>query len=177
MSVKEAPESGGSKTQSSESDRRTSARIAFSAIAEVMDRRSGARIAVRISDISGDGCYADTLSVFPAGTQVIVLIRHADCEFKASATVVYALPDMGMGIRFKDIAPEMRPVLEKWIAEIQGEFSIPFEAAAAPLNADAHPRRSSERKVLYRLLELLMRKSLLNETEGTALLQELLRER
>jgi hypothetical protein len=175
MSVKEAPEGGESNIQSSESERRGSARFAFSAIAEVMDRRSGARIAARISDISEDGCYVDSLSVFPSGTQVIVLIRHAEIEFKASATVVYALPSMGMGIRFNDVTPEMRPILGKWIGEVQGEFSMPFEAAST--GGDAPVPESSEQKVLFRLLKLLMRKSLLSQTEGTALLEELLRER
>src|SRR5271163_2784735 len=72
MSVKEVPERGGENVQSSEIDRRRSPRHALTAIAELMDRRSGARIAVRISDVSQDGCYAGALSVFPPGTKVIV---------------------------------------------------------------------------------------------------------
>jgi hypothetical protein len=175
MSVKEVPERGANNAQNSDSDRRGSTRYGFSAVAEIMDRQSGARMAVRIADISWDGCYADALNVFPAGAQVIVLIRHGDLEFKTTATVIYALPSMGMGIRFKDMAPEMRPILQKWIAEAQGEFSMPFDTTS--IESDARGAAGTDRKVLYRLLELLMRKRLLSETEGTALLQELLRER
>ena len=119
---------------SGESDRRTANRHAFSAVAEVMDRQSGARMAVRIADISPSGCYADALNIFPAGTKVVILIRHADLEFKATATVIYALPSMGMGIRFKEISPDMRLILDKWIAEAQGEFSL---ATSTPLPSTA----------------------------------------
>ena len=129
-------------------------------------------MAVRISDVSQDGCYADALTVFPSGTKVIVSIRHAELEFKAMATVVYALPTLGMGIHFEDIAPEMRPIMEKWIAGVQGEFSMD----TTPTDGHAPASKSTERKVLYRLVELLMRKSLVSQTEGIDLLAELLRE-
>jgi hypothetical protein len=172
MSVKEAPKGGGKNVESSEADRRSSPRYALTAIAELMDRRSGARMAVRISDVSRDGCYADALNVFPSRTKVIVSIRHAEVEFKAMATVVYALPTLGMGIHFENVAPEMRPIMEKWIAAIHGEFSMD----STPTDGHAHTPKSTERKVLYRLVELLMRKGLVSQTEGIDLLEQLLRE-
>jgi len=173
MSVKEVPERGGENVQSSEIDRRRSPRHALTAIAELMDRRSGARIAVRISDVSQDGCYAGALSVFPPGTKVIVSIRHAEFEFKAMARVVYALPTMGMGIHFEDVAPEMSRIMERWIAAVQGEFDL----ETTPTDGHAHAPKSTERKVPHGLVELLMRKGLVSQTEGIDLLQELSRER
>jgi len=173
--MKEVPETGGGNVQSSESDRRRSGRFAFSAMGKVLDRRSGARMPVRISDIGRDGCYADTLSVFPAGTQVIVSIRHADLEFKTTATVVYALPSMGMGLQFKDTSPDMRSILDKWIAEARGEVIPVFDVPA--LGGDAKARQSPEQRALCGLLELLMQKKLLTEIEGAELLEELLGDR
>jgi hypothetical protein len=175
MSVKEAPEGGRSNLQNSEKDRRWSERFPFSAIAEVMDRQSGTRMAVRIADISREGCYADALNGFPTGAQVILTIRHADLEFKTPAMVIYALPRMGMGMRFKDVAPEMSRILEKWITEARGELNLPFDTPSTGSNSVAS--QGMERRVLYRLLELLMRKSLVSQTEGSALIEELLRER
>ena len=171
MSGKEGPGGRGGSVQSSESDRRSSERFSFSAIAEVMDRRSGARITVRIADIGKNGCYADSLNVFSVGTQVIMSIRHADVEFKTMATVVYAMPSMGMGLHFREVASEMRSILEKWISEARGEFSIPF--STDPLEGDAQAVQSPDRKVLHRLLELLVCKNLLTQEEGSELLEQL----
>jgi hypothetical protein len=175
MSIKEMPKAGGINVKSSGDERRRSPRFPFSAVAEVMDRRSGARMPVRIADISQDGCYADALNVFPTGTHVVISIRHANLEFRTMATVAYALPSMGMGVQFAETTPEMRAVLERWIAEACGEIAVPFGAAS--LTGDAKAPRAGEQRVLHQLLELLIQKRLLTQTEGTDLLEELHRGR
>lgn len=176
MSIKELPKTGGAKIQSNGDERRRSERFPFSAVAEVMDRRSGARMPVRIADISRDGCYADALNVFAAGTQVIISIRHANSEFKTTAKVAYALTSMGMGLQFGETAPEMRSVLDGWIAEARGETATSLGPALLNSSDPKTPQRVDQR-VISRLVEILMRKSLLTQTEGTDLLAELLRGR
>ena len=176
MSIKELPKTGWEKAQTRGDERRRSERFPFSAVAEVMDRRSGARMPVRIADISRDGCYADALNVFSAGTQVIISIRHGALEFKTTATVAYALPSMGMGLQFGETTPEMRSVLDGWIAEARGETATSFGPALLS-SSDPKTPQSADRRVLCHLLEVMMRKSLLTQTEGTDLLAELLRGR
>src|SRR5882724_1374567 len=55
-------------------DRRTHPRYAFAAVAEVVAADSGARTNTRVRDLSEQGCYADTDSPLPLGTDTDVRI-------------------------------------------------------------------------------------------------------
>jgi hypothetical protein len=161
-------------------DRRSSPRFPFTATAEIVDLKSRTRMNARTSDLSRHGCYVDTQSPFPLHTKVRIRINNAKKSFDTHATVVYSLPNMGMGLSFSTPEPDQLKVLTRWIDDLSGVTEAEFEmspslseqadAAAAPA---AHG--SDHALVLQELLLVLMQKGTLSENEGKALLQKLLR--
>lgn len=61
------------------------------------------------------GCYVDTPAPFTPKTPVLVKIFKSDEYFEAKATVVYAHPTLGMGLAFRDVKPDFRMVMQKWL--------------------------------------------------------------
>jgi hypothetical protein len=159
-------------------ERRAHARYPFSAGVDSVEVRSGARLHGRISDIGRGGCYVDSISPFTVGAELKVLIIKDANSFAAQARVVYSTTGMGMGVMFTAIEPEQRWMLEKWLAELRGESS----AVEQPKNGDvvlpsetAKSANSEQTLVLNELIVALMRKRVLTDAEGKALLQKLLR--
>jgi hypothetical protein len=48
-------------------------------------------------------------------TSVFVKIFKSDEYFEAKATVVYAHPALGMGLAFRDVKPDFRILMQKWL--------------------------------------------------------------
>lgn len=98
-----------------ENDRRRAPRYAFIANAELTDEASKARFQTRISEIGLYGCYVDMVNPLPEGTALLVKIFCDDGFFEAKGTVVYAQPNFGMGVTFRDIQPFFMATLKKWL--------------------------------------------------------------
>jgi hypothetical protein len=163
-------------------EKRTHPRYPFSAGAKATDASSGATLNARISDIGRGGCYLDTISPFAVGAELKLLISKEADSFAAEAKVVYSSIGMGMGVMFTGIEPEQRWTLEKWLAELRGEPATELEAqqpknghSTKPSETAKHSESSSEPSyVLNELIITLMRKRVLTDAEGKALLQKLL---
>jgi len=153
-------------------ERRMAERFAFSAVAEIMNAGSSIRINARVSDISRSGCYLDVFNVLAAGSSIWISIHHGNKQFDTAATVVYSLPDMGMGIAFNSAEPEMLLLLDRWLAEVKGEV-VPHNGERTPHYMTGR-NVFGEGEVLSHLIELLMRKNIVTEDEGAGLLDELL---
>ena len=133
------------------------------------------RLNGRISDLGLGGCYVDTINPFPVGAEVKIRISKDNSSFVARGRVVYATGGMGMALMFTKIEPERLPVLEKWLAELRGEISP--EAEALERDGPEHVEESvngEHRYVLNELIIALMRKRVLTDAEGKAMLQKLL---
>jgi hypothetical protein len=152
-------------------DRRNSERSILSAVAEVTEQISKAKLSVRIGDLSLHGCYADSINVFPRGTRVQVSIRHAGSRLLANAKVVYSKPSMGMGLSFEDLSVESGAILQSWIAGVTGE-TAPAMETESPKQA-VEQARHPEQQTLFILINMMMRKGLITSFEGSELLQEL----
>jgi PilZ domain len=98
-------------------DRRTHPRYEFTAAAELVAAETGARIAMRVRDLSQQGCYVDTSDALPLGTATEVLITKGVQRFEALARVVYSRPDKGMGLMFTAAEPDQLRTLDSWLAE------------------------------------------------------------
>lgn len=99
------------------SDRRNAPRYSLILVAEVSETMSGAKIAARTSDVSRTGCYLDTLTPLPRGTQVTVKLQNGSETFESSAVVRYASPGLGMGVAFTEgLPPYKLMMLERWLA-------------------------------------------------------------
>ncbi|HVB36318.1 MAG TPA: PilZ domain-containing protein [Candidatus Acidoferrales bacterium] len=158
----------------SERERRSSIRYPFSAAADATDIASGARVASRCSDLGRGGCFVDSINPFPVGTAVSVRLTTDQNTFESRAEVVYAMPGMGMGLAFVSVEPEQLWVLESWLAKLSGR-SVHEMKAPEPIHATGPIENSSPEPgyVLNELIITLMRKRVLTEAEGKALLKKL----
>ena len=102
--------------------RRAVKRCPFVASAEVTELSSETRrISGNASELGIGGCYIKTLDPFPKGTLVQLRISREQCVFETKAEVVYSHSvrlNSGMGLAFREMAPDQRSLLEDWLAEI-----------------------------------------------------------
>ena len=100
-------------------ERRQGPRFSFVATAEVMEERSEARIATRVSELSLQGCYLDMMNPFPTGTLVLIKIWEGERYFEAHAKMAYAQEHLGAGITFLHIEDKFLTVLRNWLDELE----------------------------------------------------------
>lgn len=156
-------------------ERRQCRRYSFSAAAEAVHLQADMRINGRISDLGRGGCYVDTINPFPAGADVKIRIMKDNVSFVAQAKVLYSTEGMGMGLRFTKIEPERLQVLERWLAQLSGELSREAEALEDDGVDRSQQSSSSEQGyVLNELIIALMRKRVLTDAEGKAMLKKLM---
>jgi len=102
-------------------ERRKYPRYPFTATAEAVEMSSQARIQGRTSDLSLGGCYMDSISSFPVGSNIKIRLTMGLRSFEAEAQVVYSLVNMGMGVKFTNAHLEQICLLEKWVEVISKE--------------------------------------------------------
>ena len=172
-------------------ERRIAQRYPCTAAAEVIDLKSKARVTGRCTDLGLGGCYVDTLAPFAVGAAVQIRLARDKREMEATGMVTYALVSMGMGLSFTEIKPEHQAVLKAWIAELSGEKPAVSETVPPALekempgeishDLDPSPEQgpaasaASNRQVLNELINLMVRKRLINEGEAAALLRQMYR--
>lgn len=162
--------------ESSEQERRRSIRYPFTATAYVTDIESGAQTTSRSTDLGRGGCFVDTINPFPVGTTVMLRLTMEQKSFEARAKVAYSMIGMGMGLAFTSIEPEQLWVLESWLGKLSGDIAPEREPAAGPREESPPPRNANPEHgyVLNELIITLMRKRMLTEEEGKALLKKLM---
>jgi hypothetical protein len=149
------------KTQ--ESERRGGDRHLVIASAEIVELSSGARFSTRTTDLSPGGCFVDTLTPFPVGSQVRVTIYRGNSHFETRGAVVYSQQGLGMGIAFGELEPKHKASLDGWISELTGgRVVIPESAKEAPKPKEA----ATDRAAIVRLVQLLISKGVLSEAEA-----------
>jgi hypothetical protein len=162
-------------------EKRSGPRYAFSSTAEVTDIQAGTRLVGRLSDISRNGCYVDTLNPFPECAAVTLTITKGNESFKTQAKVVYSKSGMGMGLLFTTAEPQQLTVLGSWLSELSGERVIATQAPAPTKQAPtpiAHAKTANAadqelRNIVGELITLLNGKGFLDDSEGMALLRKL----
>ena len=110
------------KENSSNKDRRRAPRYPFVADAEITVIDSGARMTVRVTEISLYGCYIDMPNPLSSGTQVYVKIFKQDDFFEATASVAYSQANLGMGLALHDVKPLFLATLRKWLLHAMQEM-------------------------------------------------------
>jgi len=151
-----------------ETERRGNARHTFTAAAEVVELRSGARFSTRTTDLGPGGCFVDTVCPLSVGCKVRVTLQRGKTSFQTGGTVVYSQMGLGMGISFEDHNETQRLALGEWLANITGDCQILPEIVrtAMPTGIQRGPERTS----LVRLVHLMIGKGVLTEAEGTSVL-------
>ena len=79
--------------------------------------------AVRLTDLSGGGCYVELGAPFPVRTKVILSIGTT--QTKVEGTVLVAHPEVGMGLEFSRKTPQQQQQLEIFIQTLVGGSSVP----------------------------------------------------
>jgi len=73
---------------------------------------SPATVTARISDLSTTGAFLDCLNTLPVGTRLglrFVLNEHL---VTVVSEVMHSMPQFGMGVRFLNLSPESRAMIE-----------------------------------------------------------------
>jgi hypothetical protein len=170
----------GSRERSGSADfnrkeRRGATRYPFKAAAYVVDAESNARVISRVSDLNLGGCHVDAITCFPAGSAVWLRLTRADQSFTTKARVVAARDEIGMNLAFGSTEPEQLWIVKKWVDELRQE-ECPAEEQVDGQTREAidvaFDREPNE--ILKYLILMLVQKSVLNEAEGSVLLQKLL---
>jgi hypothetical protein len=90
-------------------------RFVFTASAEIAPESSPTVFApARVTELSLRGCFLETSASFELQHPVLLKIHHAEEHFEAEASVLYVKPS-GMGLVFREIKPQFRAVLQKWV--------------------------------------------------------------
>lgn len=93
---------------SSPSNRRRRARHKISFNLELRDERTNIPLRVNATDISGNGCYVETIMPIPVGTALRVDFWMEDEHVNSSAIVRTCDPGVGMGIEFLGLNPDLQ---------------------------------------------------------------------
>jgi hypothetical protein len=96
-------------------EKRRTPRFPFHAVVEVSEKESGRELVTRVSELSVNGCYIDEQNPFPSGTMVRLKIISGSGVFDATAKVLYAHANLGMGVMFQDVSLRSGTVLREWL--------------------------------------------------------------
>jgi hypothetical protein len=155
-------------------EKRSCPRFPFSTAVEAIDTQADTRIMGRLSDISRNGCYVDTINPFAKNAAVMLTITREKQSFKTQAKVVYAKAGMGMGLLFTTAEPEQLRVLGSWLGELSGGKADGLDSPNPSVQPEAaHAADHELRKVVNELIALLNAKTILNDSEAMALLRKL----
>lgn len=73
-----------------------------------------------LSDISLEGCYVETVSTLPTGTEVVFMLRIRDAVIRGRALVKSSNHAVGMGLEFTHLSTEDQQRLEFIVGTLAG---------------------------------------------------------
>lgn len=89
---------------------------------EITLESSSGKHEARISDLSMDGCFIDTIINVAEGEIASFDLRLANDEsIPLTGEVVYVMPRIGFGMRFTDLTDEKKNILEQIISTGGGD--------------------------------------------------------
>src|ERR1700722_15511588 len=106
---------------------RRSPRFPFIAVVEIAHTESGGKFSCRVSELSLNGCYVDMLNALPIGSEVAIKIfAESEC-LDANAKVIYAHPNLGMGLAFEQVSIKNGTLLRQWLLQASGRPEVPLK--------------------------------------------------
>ena len=170
------PQVNPGEAEIAKNERRRNLRFPLVAMIEVVDIKSQAKVTGRTNDLGLGGCYVDTLSPFPIGASVKLVIERDGKSFSAEGKVVYSQHGMGMGIAFTAATRGDVRLFQNWILELSGKGTVEPDVPAPPQAFEAKAdSKDAVHDVVSELILILMRKNLLGDAEGKELLSRLQR--
>ena len=153
-------------------ERRGANRAPFIAPAALVDVRTGTRIQARTSDLSAQGCYIDTLNPLQVGSMVRLQIHRGDKVLDAIAHVSSRHAGSGMGLVFSELSAQQKSLLAAWLTELALPPSMAFPDPAPAKSTKAPDFTPEQQDRSTRLIQMLLRKGVLNQSEANELLSE-----
>src|ERR1019366_9464185 len=115
------------------SNRRRWHRHTISLPLELRDERVNAPLRINATDVSGNGCYVETMLPFPLGTMLRVDFWLDSEHIKISAVVRTSDPGVGNGIEFTGMPPETKTRMQAYLDAIDPQMGV-----SAPKPAESH---------------------------------------
>jgi hypothetical protein len=106
------------RTQMRQDNRRQFARHRISFPLEMRDERVNTPLRVNATDISGNGCYVETIMPLPVGTALRVDLWIEQERLSPSAVVRTRDPGVGMGIEFTGLPVESKKRFQDHLEKI-----------------------------------------------------------
>src|SRR5271165_1479771 len=114
----------GAKINVSPSNRRRYPRHKISLPLELRDERVNAPMRINATDVSGNGCYIETIMPLPVGT-VLRVDFHLDAEHVNITAVVRTCdPGVGNGIEFTGMPPDGKERMQAYLDGIDPQMGV-----------------------------------------------------
>lgn len=101
------------------SDRRSTRRVPFVALAELTGVGSNQRVSAQTTQLSSTGCYLGAANPFPEGARIHIRLVYGEEVFESMARVLHVHAEFGMGVIFEDVPAEQQRILDSWLADSQ----------------------------------------------------------
>jgi hypothetical protein len=108
------PHFSGRDSHTVEKSTRSTPRFPFVASAEILPEM-GPGVGATVKEISLYGCFLEFTNPYPTRSRVTVKIFSESTLFEAKGAVIYAKPDVGMGVAFRSVKPQSMRVLQGWL--------------------------------------------------------------
>jgi hypothetical protein len=171
----------GLQATAEEIDKRRHTRFSVAVDAEVVETKTLASATGRVTDLGVGGCYIDTFSTFPQGTQVEVRLHWRGRTLQLQAIVSYTLTgkSTGMGLSFTGIVGNQDATLLDWLNGLSDRPAQESPREAEPEVASAGNAKAVKpedlKQAIEELVGLLVRKQLLTGSEGSRIQDRLVR--
>jgi c-di-GMP-binding flagellar brake protein YcgR len=105
----------GKDVAPAESNRRRFSRHKIPMPMEIRDETAGAPMRVQVTDVSGNGCYVETILPLPKATNLRVEFWIDEKKIAGSAVVRTCDPGVGMGLEFTGLTPETKQHVQEYL--------------------------------------------------------------
>lgn len=129
------PVSGPATAQGVNRRRRQRHKISFHL--ELRDERTNVPLRTTATDISGNGCYIETLTPFAIGTSLKVEFWIEEERINSAAIVRTCDPAVGMGIEFVGLAPSLQERFQQLLDKLD---PVGISGPAHPSQAVENPK-------------------------------------
>jgi len=114
----------GAKLTISPSNRRRWPRHKISFPIELRDERVNTPMRINATDVSGNGCYVETILPLPVGTVLKVDFYMQSDHVSISAVVRTCDPGVGNGIEFTGLPPDRKTLLQAYLDGIDPQMGV-----------------------------------------------------
>jgi hypothetical protein len=132
--------------------RRRSTRYQCTGGAELRRSESSPGIFGTVTGISLEGCYVETVSTFPPGTELLIMLRVAETVLRGRALVKSSNHAVGMGLEFTHFTSDDQQKLELLLTALAGTIRtqeqltvLAEEPVRAPTPVSGQPVRTPTR--------------------------------